>query len=177
MRQELRFYHFQNCSVSHKSQKRLLTPMLLKSIAMHLTFLPRYFCKSMPSSWQKVEHTPPICITIQLSFVSRSAEVLGSGVAGTPPKIALQKGKNRFRLAFGLVSANFWLLSVYLSGVQIASPSNVLLRLGLYDPQTLGFSPSRKHWNSLRAPRIENGLGVQMMEASFVPPLCGGAPR
>ena len=30
-----------------------------------------YFCKSMPSSWQKVVYTPPICITIRLPFVSR----------------------------------------------------------------------------------------------------------
>ena len=29
------------------------------------------FCKSMPSSWQKVVYTPPICITIRLPFVSR----------------------------------------------------------------------------------------------------------
>ena len=44
---------------------------LLKSIAMHLPFLSRYFCKSMPSSWQKVVYTPPICITIRLPFVPR----------------------------------------------------------------------------------------------------------
>ena len=30
-----------------------------------------YFCKSMPSSWQKVVYTPPICITIRLPFASR----------------------------------------------------------------------------------------------------------
>ena len=30
-----------------------------------------YFCKSMPSSWQTVVYTPPICITIRLPFVSR----------------------------------------------------------------------------------------------------------
>ena len=48
-----------------------LTPILLKSIAIHLPFLSRYFCKSMPSSWQKVVYTPPICITIRLPFVSR----------------------------------------------------------------------------------------------------------
>ena len=30
-----------------------------------------YFCKSMPSLWQKVVYTPPICITIRLPFVSR----------------------------------------------------------------------------------------------------------
>ena len=30
-----------------------------------------YFCKSMPSSWQKVVYTPPICIAIRLPFVSR----------------------------------------------------------------------------------------------------------
>ena len=56
-------------------------------------FLSRYFGESMPSSWQKVVYTPPICITIRL--VSRyashlhgdtSAEVLGSGVVGTPPR-------------------------------------------------------------------------------------------
>ena len=50
---------------------RPLTPILLKSIAIHLPFLSRYFCKSMPSSWQKVVYQPPICITICLPFVSR----------------------------------------------------------------------------------------------------------
>ena len=50
---------------------RPLTPILLKSIAIHLPFLSRYFGKSMPSSWQKVLYTPPICITIRLPFVSR----------------------------------------------------------------------------------------------------------
>ena len=30
-----------------------------------------YFCKSMPSSWQKVVYSPPICIAIRLPFVSR----------------------------------------------------------------------------------------------------------
>ena len=50
---------------------RPLTPILLKSIAIHLPFLSRCFGKSMPSSWQKVADTLPICITIQLPFVSR----------------------------------------------------------------------------------------------------------
>ena len=51
---------------------RPLTPILLKSIAIHLPFLLRYFCKSMalPFFWQKVVNTP-ICITIRLPFVSR----------------------------------------------------------------------------------------------------------
>ena len=65
---------------------RPLTPILLKSNAIHLPFLSRYFCKSMPSSWQKVAYTPPICITIRLSLVSRyflrSIRVRGRG---TPP--------------------------------------------------------------------------------------------
>ena len=42
----------------------------MKSIAIHLPFLSRYFCKSMPSRWQKVVYTPRICITIRLPFVS-----------------------------------------------------------------------------------------------------------
>ena len=50
---------------------RPLTPIHLKSIAIHLPFLARYFCKSMPSSWQKVVYTPPICIAIRHPFVSR----------------------------------------------------------------------------------------------------------
>ena len=49
---------------------RPLTPILLKSIAIHLPFLSRYSGKSMPS-WQKVPCTPPICIMIRLPFVSR----------------------------------------------------------------------------------------------------------
>ena len=50
---------------------RPLTTILLKSVAIHLPFLSRYFCKSTPSSWQRVVYTPPICITIRLPFVSR----------------------------------------------------------------------------------------------------------
>ena len=50
---------------------RPLTPILLKSIAIRLPFLSRYFCKSMPSFWQRVVYTPPIRITIRLPFVSR----------------------------------------------------------------------------------------------------------
>ena len=63
---------------------RPLTPMLLKSIAMHLPFVSPYFCKNMPSSWQKVVYTPPIC-TRYGSHLYRDtfAEVFGSGVVGT----------------------------------------------------------------------------------------------
>ena len=50
---------------------RPLTPILLKSIAIHLPFLSRYFCKSMPSFGQRVVYTPPICITLRLPFVYR----------------------------------------------------------------------------------------------------------
>ena len=47
-------------------------PILLKSIATHLPFLSRYFCKSMPSLCQQVLYTPPpICIRIRLPFVSQ----------------------------------------------------------------------------------------------------------
>ena len=51
--------------------QRPLTLVLLENIAIHLPFLSQYFCKSMPSSWQKAVYTPPICITIRLPFVSR----------------------------------------------------------------------------------------------------------
>ena len=51
--------------------KSTLTPILLKSIAIHLPFLLRYICTSMPSPSQKVVYTPPICIAIRLPFVSR----------------------------------------------------------------------------------------------------------
>ena len=54
-----------------EESNRPLTPILLKSIAIHLPSLSRYFCKSMPSSWQKVGYTPPIRITICLPCVSR----------------------------------------------------------------------------------------------------------
>ena len=58
---------------------RPLTLLLLKSIAIRLPFLSRYFCKSVPSSWSEVTCPPPI--------VSRhGAEALGPGVAGTPPR-------------------------------------------------------------------------------------------
>ena len=46
-------------------------PNTFESTAMHLPSLSRYFCKSMPSSWQSVVFTPPFCITMQLPFLSR----------------------------------------------------------------------------------------------------------
>ena len=58
------------------------TPILLKSIAIHLPFLSRYFCLLADSSiyTTKSHHdTPPICIAILFQ------KVLGSGVVGTPP--------------------------------------------------------------------------------------------
>ena len=58
-------------SCSSGESNRPLTLALLKSIAIHLPFLSRYVCKSMPSSWQKVAYTPPNCITIRLPFVSQ----------------------------------------------------------------------------------------------------------
>ena len=60
-----------------------------KSIAIHLPFLSRYFGKSMPSSWQNVLYTPPICITIRLPFVSRYffRSIRVRGRWNTPKKI------------------------------------------------------------------------------------------
>ena len=68
---------------------RPLTPILLKSIAIHLPFLSRYFCKSMPSSWQRAfvytratssyHDRAPVCIAILLQ------KYRGQGVAGTLP--------------------------------------------------------------------------------------------
>ena len=62
---------------------RPLTPILLKSIGIHLPFLSRYFGKNMPPSWQKVVYTPPICIAIRLPFLSQdfcgSIRVRGRG--------------------------------------------------------------------------------------------------
>ena len=47
-----------DCDKKYSGQSnRLLTPMLLKGIAIQLPLLSRYFCKSMPSSWQKVVYT------------------------------------------------------------------------------------------------------------------------
>ena len=60
-----------NFAEIRRVSNRPLTPILLKSIAIHLPFLSRYFCKSMPSRWQTVAYAPPICITIRLPFVSR----------------------------------------------------------------------------------------------------------
>ena len=71
------------CLYSGESH-RPLTPIFLKSIAIHLPFLSRYFCKSMPSSWQKVVYTPPIWITIRLPFVSR---YFCRSITGLAPRI------------------------------------------------------------------------------------------
>ena len=57
------------CTISGESH-RPLTPILLKSIAIHLRFLSRYFRKSMAESsiytTNLYHDTPPICITILL---------------------------------------------------------------------------------------------------------------
>ena len=79
------------------SENRHLTPIHLESIAIHLPFLSRCFRKSMPSSWQKVVYTPPICITIRLPFVSRCfcRSIRVRGRWNTPkknqPKVFLHK--------------------------------------------------------------------------------------
>ena len=62
-----------------------LTAMLLTGIAIHLSLLRRYFCKSMPSSWWKVVFTLPICITTRHLYHNALAEVFNSGFVGTPP--------------------------------------------------------------------------------------------
>ena len=58
-----------------------------------------YFCKSMPSLWQKVVYTPPICITIRLPFVSRyfCGSIRVRGRWATPNKNQSSKypGRNR----------------------------------------------------------------------------------
>ena len=50
---------------------RPLTPIHVKKYRDAPPISIAYFCKSMPSSWQKVVYTPPIYITIRLPFVSR----------------------------------------------------------------------------------------------------------
>ena len=50
---------------------RPLTPIHAKKYRDTPPISMAYFCKSMPSLWQKVVYTPPICITIRLPFVSR----------------------------------------------------------------------------------------------------------
>ena len=75
--------HRDGASQRSEESNRPLTPILLKSIVIHLPFLSRYFYKSMPSSWQRVD--------IHHHFVSRYgshlyrntfAEVLGQGSLG-----------------------------------------------------------------------------------------------
>ena len=56
------------CPQSGESN-RPLTPIHLKKYRD--TPPMAYFCKCMPSLWQKVVYTTPICITIRLPFVSR----------------------------------------------------------------------------------------------------------
>ena len=48
----------QQCDNLLRRVKSTLGPTLLKSVAIHLPFLPGCFCKSMPFSWQKVRYTP-----------------------------------------------------------------------------------------------------------------------
>ena len=75
-----------------------LTPILVKSIAIYLPFLSRYFCKSMSSSWQKIAHAPPICITIPLPFVLRCffRSIWARGRLNTPTNRVFQTVFFRF---------------------------------------------------------------------------------
>ena len=57
--------------VLSEESNRPLTPIHVKKYRDTPPISIAYFCKSMPSSWQKVVYTPPICITIRLPFVSR----------------------------------------------------------------------------------------------------------
>ena len=86
--------HF--CMGGRGESHRPLTPILLKGIPIHLPFLSRYFCKVMPFFWEKVVHTPPICITTCLPFVSqyfcRSIRVRGRW--NTPKVWAADLSKN-----------------------------------------------------------------------------------
>ena len=79
---------------------RPLTPILLKSITIHLPFLSRYFCKSMPFSWQRIVYTPPICITIRLPFVSRyfCGSIRVRGCWNTPYECVVQHIDESFTL-------------------------------------------------------------------------------
>ena len=75
---------------------RPLTPILLKSIAIHLPFLSRLLMQSMPSFWQKVlctphnlyHDTPPICIA---DTFCRSIRVGGRWSTPKIPQITLRE--------------------------------------------------------------------------------------
>ena len=57
--------------LSSGESNRPLTPIHVKKYRDTPPICMAYFCKCMPSPWQKVVYTPPICITIRLPFVSR----------------------------------------------------------------------------------------------------------
>ena len=64
--------HSVNCrTLKSGESNRPLTPIHVKKYRDTPPISIAYFCTSMPSSWQKVVYTPPICITIRLPFVSR----------------------------------------------------------------------------------------------------------
>ena len=131
--------------LSSGESNRPLTPILLKSIAIHLPFLSRYFCKSMPSFWQKVVYTPPICITIRLPFVSRyfcrsirvrgrwntpkmsEWNLLGRSDSDRKPEIrdcdrmALGHQKNTLLTFSWLISEDCWLVMTFPSDRSIVS--------------------------------------------------------
>ena len=50
---------------------RPMTPILFEKYRDTPPISIAILCKSMPSFWQRVVYTPPICITIRLPFVSR----------------------------------------------------------------------------------------------------------
>ena len=79
---------------------RPLTPILLQKYRDTPPFLSRYFCRSMPSSWQKVVYTSPMCITIRLPFVSRCL-CRSRGSLGHPQRIGQEPSGTSQRLAIG----------------------------------------------------------------------------
>ena len=105
--------------------------MLLKSTAIHLPFLSRYFCKRLPSSW----HAPPICIMIRLPFVSRyfcrSIRVRGRW---NTPRNGLSRAARWVMEWWWMESPNFrpW---NWLSGPDISSKKSLVLLVRRRIPQ------------------------------------------
>ena len=81
---------------------RPLTPILLKRIVIHLPFVSRYFCKSMPSSWQKVVYTPSryLCRSIRVRGRWNTPSVLSVWLSVSLPKIRVRIETNYLNYSY-----------------------------------------------------------------------------
>ena len=72
------------CDKYSEESHQSLTAILLKCIAMQLSFALIFFCACIPFGWLELVYTPPVCMTCTSHLDHNTIEeVFGSWVLGT----------------------------------------------------------------------------------------------